>query len=221
MSVPIPDDVDIVVAERRRDVRIIVSVPGRYWLTNRGKAREEPPRMACRAINISAQAIAFAAPVHGSVGDWVKSEVEHFGRLEGPIVRLLDDRRGFVMHISGSDGERRELVRRIDWFELHKNHEVSDRRTEGRFVPVNPHTRLAFADGTRVDCFILDLSVSGAAIAADTVPAVGTFLAVGKVIGRVVRHFVGGFAVSFLELQDGQTVEGLVSRKMSGGLAFK
>jgi hypothetical protein len=220
MSAVIPD-VDVVVAERRRDVRIIVSVPGRYWVTNRAKGREEPPRMACRAINISPQAIAFAAPVQGSVGDWVKSEVEHFGRLEGPILRLLDGRRGFVMHISGSDSERRELARRIDWFELHKNYEVSDRRTEARFVPVSPHSRLAFADGTRVGCFILDLSVSGAAIAADTVPAVGTFLAVGKVIGLVVRHFVGGFAVKFIEPQNGETVEGLVSRKPSGGLAFK
>ena len=216
MSEPIPDDVDVIVVERRRDVRIIVSVPGRYWLTNRGKDREEPPRIACRAINVSAQAIAFAAPVHGSVGDWVKSEVEHFGRLEGPIVRLLDDRRGFVMHISGSDSERRELARRIDWFELHKNHEVSDRRTEARFVPVNPHSRLAFHDGTRVDCFILDLSVSGAAIAATPVPPTGTFLAVGKVIGQVVRHFAGGFAMRFLELQDGETVEGLVSRRAGG-----
>jgi hypothetical protein len=42
---------------------------------------------------------------------------------------------------------------------------------------------------------------------------VGTFLAMGKVIGRVVRHFVGGFAVKFIELQDARAVEGLVSRR--------
>jgi len=202
---------DIVVVERRCELRIIISLPGRYCLVNRG-SRREPDQYACRAINISAQAIAFAAPVRGAVDDWVKAEVEHFGRLEGPIQRLLDDR-GFVMHIAAAEPERRKLADRIDWFDLHKNHEVADRRTQARFVPSNPHARLTFADASRMDGFVLDLSISGAAISAASVPPVGTFLAVGKVLGRVVRHFVGGFAVEFIELQDAQTVEDLVSRR--------
>lgn len=208
MSAVIPDG-DVILVERRRDVRIIVSVPGRYWIPDRGSKSD---RFACRAINISVQAIAFAAPVRGAVGDWVKSEVEHFGRLEGPIQRLLDDR-GFVMRIEATDGERRRLARSIDWFELHKNHEVGDRRTQARFVPDNPRSTLMFADGTLLECFILDLSVSGAAIAASTVPAMGTVLALGKLVGRVVRQFVGGFAIKFIEPQDRGTVEFLVSRK--------
>jgi hypothetical protein len=210
MAAPMPNS-DLVV-ERQREVRIIISVPGRYRLANRGNSRREPEQYACRAINISAQAIAFAAPVRGAVDDWVKAEVDHFGRLEGPIQRLLDDR-GFVMHIAASEPERRKLADRIDWFELHKNHEVDDRRTQARFVPGHPHVTLTFADGTFLDGFILDLSVSGAAVTAPSIPAVGTFLAMGKVIGRVVRHFVGGFAVKFIELQDGRAVEGLVSRR--------
>lgn len=211
MPAPMPNS-DLSVVERRREVRIIISVPGRYRLANRGNPRREPEQYACRAINISAHAIAFAAPVRGAVDDWVKAEVDHFGRLEGPIVRLLNDR-GFVMHIAAGEPERRKLVDRIDWFELHKNHEVDDRRTQGRFVPSNPHVTLAFADGSFLDGFILDLSVSGAAVTAPSIPAVGTFLAMGKVIGRVVRHFVGGFAVQFIELQDARAVEGLVSRR--------
>jgi hypothetical protein len=210
MAAPMPKS-DAVVMERRREVRIIISVPGRYRLANRGNARE-PEQYACRAINISAQAIAFAAPVRGAIDDWVKAEVEHFGRLEGPIVRLLDDR-GFVMHIAAAEPERRRLADRIDWFELHKNHEVDDRRTQGRFVPSHPHVTLTFADARFVNGFVLDLSVSGAAVTAPSIPAVGTFLALGKVIGRVVRHFVGGFAVQFIELQDARAVEGLVSRR--------
>ena len=203
---------DLVTVEPRREVRIIISVPGRYRLANRGNPRREPEQFACRAINISAQTIAFAAPVRGAVDDWVKAEVDHFGRLEGPIQRLLDDR-GFVMHIAASEPERRRLVDRIDWFELHKNHEVDDRRTQARFVPSHPHVTLAFADGSFLDGFVLDLSVSGAAVTAPSVPPVGTFLAMGKVIGSVVRHFVGGFAVKFIELQDGRAVERLVSRR--------
>jgi hypothetical protein len=51
------------------------------------------------------------------------------------------------------------------------------------------------------------MSISGAAVSADISPAIGTPLAVGKIVGRVVRHFVGGFAVQFVELQDLETLE--------------
>jgi hypothetical protein len=41
------------------------------------------------------------------------------------------------------------------------------------------------------------------------VPETGTVLAVGSVVGRVVRHFVGGFAVQFIERQSRETVEAM------------
>jgi hypothetical protein len=42
------------------------------------------------------------------------------------------------------------------------------------------------------------------------VPDIRAVLAVGSVVGRVVRHFVGGFAVQFIERQSRDTVEALV-----------
>src|SRR6266511_1028132 len=65
-------------------------------------------------------------------------------------------------------------------------------------------------DGTTMTCFVIDISVSGAAISADTVPEIATVLAVGKAIGRVVRHFAGGFAVKFVDLHNRDSVEALV-----------
>jgi hypothetical protein len=44
----------------------------------------------------------------------------------------------------------------------------------------------------------------------DATPELGTVLAVGKVVGRVVRHFPGGFAVKFVSLQDPRIVEELL-----------
>jgi hypothetical protein len=64
-----------------------------------------------------------------------------------------------------------------------------------------------------VPCFVVDISVSGAAVSADIVPRIGTVLAVGKVVGRVVRNIQGGFAVQFVEAQDRQEVEALVIRR--------
>jgi len=56
----------------------------------------------------------------------------------------------------------------------------------------------------------LVLSVSGAAISAEIVPPIGTVLAVGKVVARVVRHFAGGFSVRFVEPQSRDRVEAMV-----------
>jgi hypothetical protein len=64
-----------------------------------------------------------------------------------------------------------------------------------------------------VPCFVIDISVSGAAVSADISPEIGTPLAVGWVVGRVVRFVPGGFAVRFVELQDRQAVEALVIRR--------
>jgi len=64
-----------------------------------------------------------------------------------------------------------------------KNLDVSDQRTQSRFVPSDPCSTLLLADGTVRTCFLIDVSVSGAAVSADFVPEIGTVLAVGKAIG--------------------------------------
>jgi hypothetical protein len=208
----LPPDLDLVVRERRSDVRIVVSLPGRYSLANRRNTRGERRQFACRAINISCSGVALAVPVQGALGERVLADIEHFGKLEGTIERLLDNR-GFVARIAASDEEREKLVDKIDWFEKHKNLEVPDKRTQARFVPDDPYSILLLADGSMVTCFVIDLSVSGAAVSADLVPEIGTVLAVGKVVGRVARHFSGGFAVQFVQVQDRENVEALALRK--------
>jgi hypothetical protein len=61
-----------------------------------------------------------------------------------------------------------------------------------------------------MNCFVVDLSVSAVALSAEIVPRIGTVLAVGRVVGRVVRHFEGGFSVKFVEVQSRDSVEALV-----------
>jgi len=201
---------DVVFVERRRDVRIIVSIPGRYSLSDRRDARGERRVFACRAVNVSPHAIALATPVNGNVGERVFAHIDHLGKLEGPVVRPLE--RGFVMNIVASEEERDRLAAKIEWLESYKNHDAQDLRADGRMVPANPYSKMVLSDGSVETCLVLDLSVSGAAISADTVPEVGTVLAIGRVVGRVVRHFVGGFGVQFVERQNPHVVEAMVIR---------
>jgi hypothetical protein len=202
-----PDDVAL---ERRDQRRVRVSLAGRYSLASSINARGEPRQFACRAVDISTHGLALAAPVVGKAGVPVVADIEQLGRIKGSVIRGFT--RGFVMSVVASDEERRMLAARIDWIERNKHFEVIDNRAHARFIPRRPLTLLTLADGSVLACFVIDLSVSGAAVSADVVPQIGTVLAVGKVVGRVARFLPGGFAVEFVETQNRQEVESLVIR---------
>ncbi|HEY5216702.1 MAG TPA: PilZ domain-containing protein, partial [Pseudolabrys sp.] len=119
--------------------------------------------------------------------------------------RVLD--RGFVMTIAATNEERARLADRIDWHEKNKNHDLSDGRKHKRIMPKDPRSTLVLADESRLDCFVIDMSPSGVAVSADIKPKIGTPLAVGTLVGRVVRHLADGFAVQFIELQDIDSLE--------------
>jgi len=201
---------DVEFGERRDDVRITVSIVGKYSLPDRRDTRGEHRVFACRVVNLSARGVALAGPVQGSIGERVFANIEYFGKLAGAIVRPLD--RGFVMNITASDEERSWLAAKIEWFERYKNFDASGRRTDERVVPKIPYSRMILPDGSAETCLVLDFSVSDAAISADTVPDVGTVVAIGSVVGRVVRHFEGGFAVQFIDRQMREDVEARVMR---------
>jgi hypothetical protein len=60
-------------------------------------------------------------------------------------------------------------------------------------------------------CRIIDLSLSGAALAAEIKPLVGEAVILGRVQARVVRHLEEGFAIEFVHAQLPETVEDNVS----------
>src|SRR5689334_5486019 len=97
------------------DVRLVVRIPGQYTLADHRNARGERRTFACRAVGVSAGEIALAAPVIGSIGERVLAHIDHLGRLDGSVARILS--RGFVMSVVGSQEQRRRLATRIKWLE--------------------------------------------------------------------------------------------------------
>lgn len=197
---PIQQADDFAVVDRVTNTNIFVSIPARYVLTNRSDARGNRRQFACRVVNISPHAMTLAAPVNGAIRERVITYSNEFGKLEGVITRLLN--RGFIMTIASTDEGRTRLTDKIDQYEQIKNHDLFDRRKHKRIIPKNPHSTLTLADGSVLGCFIIDMSVSGIAVSADIELKIGTSLAVGELVGRVIRHFADGFAVRFIKLQD-------------------
>ena len=99
---------------------------------------------------------------------------------------------------------------KIAYHEKLNKQEIVDKRKHKRLVPNNPLSTLILADGSSQRCFVIDMSVSGAAVSAEILPEVGMPLAVGKIVGRVVRHINGGFAVKFVETQGLNMLERMI-----------
>ena len=84
-----------------------------------------------------------------------------------------------------------------------------------RPVPKAALSTLTLADGTVHSCFVVDASLSGAAVATEIRPPVGTPLGIGACIGRVIRHTHDGFAIKFVKQQSRDELNGLVVQTRS------
>src|ERR1700758_4054863 len=178
--------------ERRRFQRVRVDLLGRFMLADR---REFP----CQVINMSPGGMALLAPVSGQPGERIIAYVDHVGRVEGHIARLFDN--GFAMTISATTRKRDKLAAQLTWLANRHILNLPEDRRHGRIIPRKPVTHLAMPNGVTLTCRIIDLSLSGAAVATDQRPAIGMLVTLGTVQGRVVRHLEEGFAVEFTRLQ--------------------
>ena len=177
--------------ERRRFQRVRVNLLGRYMLADR---REFP----CQVTDMSPGGMALVAPVSGKAGERVVAYVDHLGRLEGAIVRVYPN--GFAMSIAATARKRDKLAAQLTWLANRHILNLPEDRRHDRVVPRNPRTTMVLADGTMIPCRIVDMSLSGAAVATETKPEVGALVMLGKTQGRVVRHVDDGVAVEFTRM---------------------
>jgi hypothetical protein len=186
--------------ERRRHQRVKVNLLGRFMLADR---RDFP----CQVIDMSPGGMAVVTPVVGTPGERVIAYVDHLGRLEGKIARLIDN--GFAMTISATSRKRDKLAAQLTWLANRQILNLPEDRRHGRFTPKNTAARLILPNGTNVTCRVIDLSASGAAvsIAPELRPDVGAAVTIGKTTGRVVRHIEDGFAIEFTRLQHPDAIE--------------
>jgi PilZ domain len=178
--------------ERRRFQRVRVNLLGRYMLADR---REFP----CQVVDMSPGGMALVAPVSGKPSERVIAYIDHVGRLEGTIVRALPN--GFAMTIAATPRKRDKLAAQLTWLANRHILNLPEDRRHGRIVPRNPRTTMILPDGSSMICRIIDMSLSGAAIASENKPPVGTMVMLGKTQARIVRYIEDGFAVEFTRLQ--------------------
>lgn len=193
-----------VAQERRRFQRVKVHLLGRYMLPDR---REYP----CQVINMSPGGLAMLAPGIGNVGDRVIAYLDHIGRVEGKITRIIDN--GFAMSVGATPRKRDKLASQLTWLANRDILNLPEDRRHDRIIPRNPIAILTMEDGQRMTCRIIDLSLSGAAVATEYHPPIKSLVSLGQVQARVVRHLEEGFALEFLHEQLAETLEDSVTAR--------
>jgi hypothetical protein len=167
-----------------------------YWYDPQGKPRS----FACRTISVSPSQMTLSVAVGGRVGDRITSCFPELGHMDGSITDAFAG--GFVYEPNLTNMERERVAKKLIWLETkQRDLAVRDARRHERFIPANPHSILTLADGSIRSCFVIDMSVTGVAVSAAVQPAIGTALAVGACVGRVVRLLPEGFAIQFAETQ--------------------
>ncbi|MCA1414464.1 PilZ domain-containing protein [Bradyrhizobium sp. NBAIM20] len=199
------------IADFLRQRAVDVTVSGSYslprWYDCEGKLRS----FACRTKRVSPFRMIVDVPVVGKVGERLTSYFEDFGEFQGTISATL--KAGFLMELEMTRARRAWMSEKLTWLEKkQKDVNVRDLRRDARFVPQVSHTVLTLADGSCHPCFIIDVSTAGVAVSSEYDPVVGTPLAVGACVGRVIRKFEHGFAVKFAEKLDRDDLVRLIVR---------
>jgi PilZ domain-containing protein len=190
-------------SENRRYQRVKVDLLGRYMLEDR---REFP----CQVINMSPGGLALIAPECGRMGERVVAYIDHVGRLEGLIARMFPS--GFSMTIAASQRKRDKLAAQLTWLANRHILDMPEDRRHQRSANRDQMVTLALQDGSKEQCAIVDLSVSGVAVVSLKRPPMGSMVQVGKAPGRVVRHLDNGFAVEFSRVQSPELLKATIAQ---------
>jgi hypothetical protein len=191
-----------------------VAVDGHYTLPNWYDPHGKLRTFACRTNRVSPFRMIVDVPVVGKIGDYLTSYFRDFGKLDGSI---SDTRPGcFLLELDMSYARREQLANKLTWLEeKQKDPEIIDLRKDARVIPANSQTTFTLADGAIHECFIIDMSVTGVSVSADMELELGTPLAIGACVGRVVRIFPHGFAVKFIERQNQYDLDRLCARPVA------
>jgi hypothetical protein len=200
------------VARFLRQRAVNIAIGGQYELATWYSSEGKPRTFFCQTSSVSPFRMMVSGPVLGKVGDRVTSYFSDFGTLEGRTSDLTD--REFLYELGISGALRKRMADKLEWLEQkQQDPSIRDHRVHPREVPAVPHSTLTFADGSVHPCFIIDVSLSGAAISAHLQPEIGTPLALGSCVGRVVRHFSAGFAIQFVQEQTRTDLEHRIARQ--------
>ena len=148
--------------------------------------------MDCSVIDLSLGGAGIhyhdAAPVADAVA---RIEIEGFGIFDGITVRDAGDLRG--LRFLRGEAERHNLIGKLTKF-------IENGLGEGPDDTISYPSTLAFrrTNGREERCEIACITLHGVVLVTTQRPTLGELVRLGRLYGRVVRHFVEGIGVEFV-----------------------
>ncbi|MEL7389945.1 MAG: PilZ domain-containing protein [Pseudomonadota bacterium] len=174
--------------DRRRHYRVSLQLSGRFL--------HEGSDHTFSTRNVSCGGACIETPAVPAIGTSVVCYFDDLGRVSGEVIRLTET--GFAMSFSTPQHKKDKLADRLVWLLNHKKYDLADERSSPR-KPTGGPALITRANGTKLQCRVADISLSGAAFEFDgPVPVVGEQVRVGSLQGEVVRAVSGEFAIRFL-----------------------
>jgi len=162
---------------------------GRFMLPD---ASEHP----CQVVRLSAEGAVFLTSFAPPAGLGIVAYIDEIGRIEAVTGDPVEE--GFVVsfRISGARRERIEARIRTLQGSPPDDEELPQRRHQRHEGTASP-SQIMLPDGRVYPCEVQDVSISGAAVKIDVMPALGTSVLLGKMRGRVVRYLASGVGIEF------------------------
>jgi PilZ domain len=151
---------------------------------------------ACQVLDLTLEGATFITSDVPPTGLAIVAYLEDLGRVE--VISGNPIPGGFQIKYAATGARLERLQQRITYL-MERADGAPDQRRHPRFEPKDKHSSITMPDGRSYSCEVLDISVSGAGIKTDVMPALGTYLMVGKMKGRVVRYLENGFAIEFIK----------------------
>ena len=160
----------------------------------------------CQVNSISLEGATFLTGHVPLQGQPIVAYLEEVGRIEATTAEPVAG--GFLVKFSLTGARRDRLQSRLDWLVQKKTGDEPQERRHTRYEPKESRSQITLPDGREYLCEVIDISLSGAAVKVDVMPALGTNLLLGKMRGRVVRYLDTGIAIEFVRpLDRGQLKE--------------
>jgi hypothetical protein len=173
--------------EQRKYERKPTALSGKMFVPAEGRTLD------CGVVDLSAGGAGVTCAEMPPLETFVVLYIDEFGRLEAVVTRVVGDVLG--LRFVCTDAKRQRLIDKL-------THAVSAGENENglrknRRIRVSPISFFTRSGGERVDCEIVDISLTGASLKTNTKPPIGEMILIGHMAARVVRQHDHGVGLVF------------------------
>jgi hypothetical protein len=154
----------------------------------------EDRTVECGVVDISAGGAGITCTEMPPLETFVVLYIDEYGRFEAVVTRVVGDVLG--LRFVCSDAKRKRLIAKLaNAVSVDEAHGASLRlHRRIRISPISTFTRCS---GDRVECEIVDISLTGASLNTATRPPNGEMILIGQMAARVVRQHDQGVGIVF------------------------